>query len=123
ASRQIDRGHVCADLAELAGRVVLPADDDDPEAGPPVQAPALARWRRVLAASAVTGDGGPLVLDPAGRLYLRRYFELEQSLAAGLIRRATVEPPVDDARLPADVARLFPRSGGVAPPRLGAVPA
>lgn len=123
ASRQIDRGHVCADLAELAGRVVLPADDDDPEAGPPVHAPGLARWRRVLGASAVTGDGGPLVLDAAGRLYLRRYFELEQSLAAGLLRRAAVEPTVDAARLRADVARLFPSRGAVDWQRVAAVTA
>ncbi len=123
ASRQIDRGHVCADLAELAGRVVLPADDDDPEAGPPVQAPALARWRRALAASPVTADGGPLVLDSAGRLYLRRYFELERSLAAGLLRRATGAPTVDDARLRADVARLFPARATVDWQRVAAVTA
>src|SRR5262245_66576085 len=70
ASRQIDRGHVCADLGELAGRVVLPADDDDPDAGPAVIAPAFARWRRALAASPVVGPDEPLVLDAAGRLYL-----------------------------------------------------
>jgi exodeoxyribonuclease V alpha subunit len=123
ASRQIDRGHVCADLMDLAGRVVLPADDDDPEAGPPVQAPPLARWRRALAASPVVRDGGPLVLDPAGRLYLRRYFELEESLATSLQARAAVELPVDEPRLRADVARLFPDRPGLDWQRVAAVTA
>src|SRR5215813_3106675 len=66
-SRQVDRGHVCADLAELAGRVVLPADDDDPEAGPPVIAPSLTKWRAALEASPVVGENRPLVVDGAGR--------------------------------------------------------
>jgi exodeoxyribonuclease V alpha subunit len=62
----------------------------------------------VLAVSPVAGAGGPLVLDAAGRLYLRRYFELEQSLATNLRARAAVELPVDETRLRGDVARLFP---------------
>lgn len=107
-SRQVDRGHVCADLAELAGRVVLPADDDDPDAGPPVKAPSLARWRKALDASAVVGEGRPLVLDGAGRLYLERYWQHERGLAGALLARAAVEMPVDEARLRADLTRLFP---------------
>jgi exodeoxyribonuclease V alpha subunit len=111
-SRQVDRGHVCADLAELAGRVVLPADDDDPEAGPPVIAPSLAKWRAALEASSVVGspvagEDRPLVVDGAGRLYLERYWRHERSLAEALVERAAVEPPVDEARLQADLARLF----------------
>ena len=107
-SRQVDRGHVCADLAELAGRAVLPADDDDPDAGPPVFAPSLARWRAALEASGVVGQGRPLVIDGAGRLYLERYWRHECALAAALLERARVEMPVDEARLRGDLARLFP---------------
>jgi exodeoxyribonuclease V alpha subunit len=106
-SRQVDRGHVCADLAELAGRVVLPADDDDPEAGPPVIAPSLARWRAALEASAVVGENRPLVVDGAGRLYLERYWQHERALAKALLARAAVEPVVDEVRLRADLQRLF----------------
>jgi len=106
-SRQVDRGHVCADLAELAGRVVLPADDDDPESGLPVIAPSLAKWRMTLEASSVVGENRPLVVDGAGRLYLERYWRHERSLAKALVERAAVEPPVDEARLRADLARLF----------------
>jgi len=106
-SRQVDRGHVCADLSELAGRVVLPADDDDPEAGPPVIAPSLTKWRAALEASPVVGADRPLVIDAAGRLYLERYWRHERALAAALLARAAVEPPVDEARLRADLARLF----------------
>ena len=107
-SRQVDRGHVCADLAELAGRVVLPADDDDPETAPPIIAPSLARWRAALEASAAVGEGRPLVIDGAGRLYLDRYWRHERALAAALVERARVEMPVDEGRLRADLARLFP---------------
>jgi exodeoxyribonuclease V alpha subunit len=110
-SRHVDRGHVCVDLASLAGRVVLPGDDDDPAAGPPVVAPGLAAWRAVLAASPVVGEGRPLVLDAAGRLYLERYWRHERTLAQALVARAANEPVVDDARLRDDLARLFPGTG------------
>jgi exodeoxyribonuclease V alpha subunit len=111
ASRHVDRGHVCVDLARLAGRVVLPGDDDDPTAGPPVVAPTMAAWRAVLAASPVVGVDRPLVLDAAGRLYLERYWRHERALAAALVARAAHEPAVDEARLRADLARLFPATG------------
>ena len=41
----------------------------------------------------------PLVLDARGRLYLRRYWEHERSLAAGFWSRAWATPPVDEAAL------------------------
>jgi hypothetical protein len=71
-SRDVERGHVCADLAAAAGRVVLPGDDDDPVDGAPEVAPPLARWRAALEASPVVGRESLLVLDGAGRLYLQR---------------------------------------------------
>jgi exodeoxyribonuclease V alpha subunit len=57
------------------------------------------------------GAGRPLVLDGAGRLYLRRYWEHERSLAAALATRAAIELEVDAPRLRADLARLFPDDG------------
>jgi exodeoxyribonuclease V alpha subunit len=110
-SQHVGRGHVCADLAALARRVVLPADDDAPDDAPPIKGPPLARWRKALAASGVVGADGPLVLDDAGRLYLERYWCYERALAAALLERAAAEPPVDAPRLRADLERLFGESG------------
>jgi exodeoxyribonuclease V alpha subunit len=113
-SRHVERGHACVDLSALAGRVVLPGDDDGPDPGAPVVAPSLARWRAVLEASPAVGPDRPLILDGAGRLYLARYWQHEQALARSLRARASWNPPVDEARLRNDLARLFPR-GGVVP--------
>jgi exodeoxyribonuclease V alpha subunit len=107
-SQRVDRGHVCADLAALAGRVVLPAEDDDPEAGPPVLAPSLARWRAALERSPLVGPDRPLMLDERGRLYLQRYWRYERALAEAIRARATRVHAIDEARLRADAARLFP---------------
>jgi exodeoxyribonuclease V alpha subunit len=110
-SRDVERGHVCADLAGLAGRIVLPGDDDDPVEGAPVTAPPLPRWRAALESSGVVGAESVLVLDAAGRLYLQRYWRHEQALASALLARAADVPVVDEDRLRADLACLFPRTG------------
>ena len=63
----------------------------------------LPAWRAALAASGVVGPAHqpgshPLVLDADDRLYLHRYFDLEQRLARRLARCvAWSAPPVDDA--------------------------
>ena len=63
----------------------------------------LPAWRAALAASGVVGPAHqpgshPLVLDADDRLYLHRYFDLEQRLARRLARCvAQPAPPVDDA--------------------------
>ena len=63
----------------------------------------LPTWRAALAASGVVGPAHqpgshPLVLDADDRLYLHRYFDLEQRLARRLARCvAWPAPPVDDA--------------------------
>ncbi len=114
-SQRVDRGHVCADLAALAGRVVLPAEDDDPEAGAPVLAPSLARWRAALEQSPLVGPDRPLMLDERGRLYLQRYWRYERALAEAIRARATRVHAIDEARLRADAARLFPSTGEQGP--------
>ncbi|MFQ5768214.1 MAG: exodeoxyribonuclease V subunit alpha, partial [Acidobacteriota bacterium] len=88
-SRQVRSGHVCLPataLAELLG---------SPEAGGSGSSDAAhTQGRTVLQAaeilaqlksSALVSDGSaatPLVLDGAGRLYLRRYWQHEQAVAA-----------------------------------------
>lgn len=65
---------------------------DGPGAAPALPTPA--RWGGTLRQSAAvspdaTGDGlRPLVLDTQNRVYLRRYYEYERSLAQALIARA-----------------------------------
>ncbi len=96
ASREVQRGHTCANLPELAGTPI----HDGPDAP---RFPALETWLRALAP--LTGDAGPLVLDPKRRLYLARYYDHESALATligGLIAKNEVAP----SEL---VAKLFPR--------------
>ncbi len=114
ASRRTRDGHVCVDLASVAGteiQVPLAA----PGAG--LRWPALDAWLSALDACALVGDGEaarPLVLDRArGRLYLRRYWQYEQRLAGELRARAAVAPEgIDEARLREGIDRLFPRGPG-----------
>jgi exodeoxyribonuclease V alpha subunit len=107
-SRQAGRGHVCLDLAESAGQ---PLAAVVPEIAVTARCPDLAHWLRLLRESKVVGQQGdftPLVLDGA-RLYLHRYWEYEQEVAAGLLHRArsrlAAPQPV---RLRTALDRLFP---------------
>lgn len=82
-SRAVRQGHICLDLA------VAPSSD----AGEPLPWPSLAEWRMALRQCRAVGEPNeptitPLVLDAAGRLYLRRYFDYETALACALHRRA-----------------------------------
>jgi exodeoxyribonuclease V alpha subunit len=120
AARQVSLGHVCVDLAALCERPLLLGENGEPLPG--VALPELDTWLGVLRASPLVdaAAGGaqrrPLVLDAAGRLYLRRYFEHEQSLALAFRARAgagTSTP--DDAQLEEALDRLFPASVARAP--------
>jgi exodeoxyribonuclease V alpha subunit len=93
-------GHVCITLTALGALPGGPGDG--------------AHWRDVLLAAGVVGDAAapgamPLVLDAEGRLYLHRYFDLEQRLARRLLRAALAEaPPLGDAAVLASrLAALF----------------
>ncbi len=93
-SAAVRSGHVCLDLlhppaeawrSQVAGEGVSQWNPGD--------------WLAVLRKSRLVsaGDGDtPLVLDAAGRLYLRRYWEYERQVAACLKERAR---PVDDSPL------------------------
>ena len=113
AVRQIGLGHVCTDLHSLAARQQLVADDG--VTTHEVSWPDVARWLDELRESPVVGDPSgverrPLVLDAAGRLYLRRYHEHEQRLADALrARAAAVEPETDEELLEEVLSRLFAR--------------
>ena len=83
-SRAVRQGHICLDLA------AAPLSDT----GEAVPWPPLAEWLTALRPCRAVGSPGaiavtPLVLDAAGRLYLRRYFDYEAALARALRNRAT----------------------------------
>ncbi len=136
ASHQLGRGHACLDLraalddAERAlslppeGEDRANRDGSDGDA-PPAQPSALlagvdlARWTAALDASALVGDGpGDTPLVRIGtRLYLRRYWQYEQSVREAILRRVELPTaaaaPEAQATLAAALGVLFPpRSGG-----------
>ena len=108
ASAHVRAGHICVDLNEIAGRL-WPETAADDAFGP--RLPAWEDWRANLEASPAVarGDGAaslPLVLDASGRLYLRRMWQRERTVAARLRELAggeTAEP----AAMPAALDELF----------------
>ena len=106
-SRSIRRGHSCFPL-ELSPAELWPR-----EATPPEPLPDPAGWKDTLRKSRLSQDGGPLVLDGAGRLYLRRYWQLEQDVAAQLAARASGSRPAGSARerVQSALERMFPGDG------------
>jgi exodeoxyribonuclease V alpha subunit len=113
ASRAVQQGHVCVDLARLAQ--VPPLDDhDEPVRG--VVWPSTAELIAALRASRLAAEDdslAPLWLDPSGRLYLKRYARYEQALASDLLTRAAALETIDDELLAEGLERLFPAT---APP-------
>lgn len=114
AVRQVGLGHVCTDIRALAAQHELVAEDG--VTTHEVSWPDPTRWLDELRGSPVVSgpsdvERRPLVLDTAGRLYLRRYHEHEQRLAGALrARAATVEPGTDERLIEEILSRLF--SGG-----------
>lgn len=121
-SRQIAQGDVCLDLRQPPVAV--------DEAGEPIAGsswPEPERWIGLLRSSRLVDDLGgaatndeegrrPLVLDPAGRLYLRRYWVHQKELADALRDRARALPePADPGRLRRSLKELFRDDGGVPP--------
>ncbi|MCU7924439.1 MAG: exodeoxyribonuclease V subunit alpha [Candidatus Thiodiazotropha sp. (ex Dulcina madagascariensis)] len=103
-------GHVCLDLKAIADESVFSTSDRV------VRAPGLQTWRRELLESGVVGHPGewqPLILDGSDRLYLHRYWDYEQRLGQGLLRRAEAVPgSIDLGLLKAGLQTLFrPPSG------------
>ncbi|WP_160288123.1 exodeoxyribonuclease V subunit alpha [Pseudomonas knackmussii] len=127
ASHQLGRGHVCLDLeATLAdSRFALSLPPDGELEGTPLTLPGelldgldLAGWQAALADPRLVGEGTgatPLVL--AGpRLYLRRYWQYEREVRAGIDQRLARSEELR-AVLPVDALRqaldaLFPKKEG-----------
>jgi len=110
ASHHVRNGHVCLDLVHLIAMGPLHNDEGELVAEHPW--PPLDQWRDALQSSPLVGDGNavtPLVLDDAGRVYLRRYWEHEAQLATALHERAAqVDVVLNGASLRASLDRLFP---------------
>jgi exodeoxyribonuclease V alpha subunit len=102
-SRNIRRGHTCFPVG-ISATDIWPSD-----AVPPDTLPHAAEWKDTLANSRLA-HGGPIVLDDAGRLYLRRYWQLERDIGRELAVRSAAPPLIaeDLPWLHASVDRLFP---------------
>ncbi|HSP98360.1 MAG TPA: exodeoxyribonuclease V subunit alpha, partial [Candidatus Dormibacteraeota bacterium] len=121
ASRAVRQGHVCLDLERLVAEG--PPRDEAGEPAASAELPALAAWEAALRDSALVAAASPaaplapLVLDAAHRLYLRRYWLHQESLAEAIAARATATVEgTDDALLAEGLTRLFgAASAGAAP--------
>jgi exodeoxyribonuclease V alpha subunit len=121
-------GHVCLHLPTLVGQ----PRDDDGGTGTPARSvwPDLTTWTANLRDSGLCGDGSqvpapttPLVLDGAQRLYLRRDFVAERTIAAWLAVRL-VPRACDPAAVAAALRALdvpIPPAGGVVDWQLAAI--
>jgi exodeoxyribonuclease V alpha subunit len=89
-SRNMRHGHICLDLGQ--GAVAFEN---------PLLAftwPELKTWQKDFAKNRAVGrpdEGRPLVLDDTGRLYLRRYWEYEKTLAQGILMRCDGQTPIN----------------------------
>jgi exodeoxyribonuclease V alpha subunit len=85
-SRSIREGNICLPLS------LAPARSAEAEAPRLLDWPAPEKWRATLTDSKAVGGPEahtPLVIDGANRLYLRRYWNYQQTLAAALRARAS----------------------------------
>ncbi len=107
-SRYRSEGHICIDLANLAGK---PIEIEESE---PLSCPPLKAWLKSLKKSPVVGKPGdirPLILDGT-RLYLFRYWDYEKKLADALKDRAgNIFCAFNELNLKESFGRIFPRNG------------
>ncbi|MBI3203982.1 MAG: exodeoxyribonuclease V subunit alpha [Myxococcales bacterium] len=114
ASWAVQRGHVCAELAELPARGFT-NEDDEPIEG--IVLPEVGAWLAALRGSKLVALGAPSTDAPrplvlaGSRLYLARYFEYENALAGVLLERSRVAfGDLDGALLRRGLDALFPAS-------------
>jgi exodeoxyribonuclease V alpha subunit len=111
ASQCTGQGHICLDLASVAGTRV---GEEVGEGA--IEAPPLDQWVEQLRRCPAVGHPGtfaPLVLDEAGRLYLYRYWDYQREVAEALALRIQDDPAdVDVPGLRAGLDRLFPVPAG-----------
>jgi len=98
---------VCLDLSQVAGKSVFSAIN-----GKEIVAPQLSNWISVLRQSRVVATNDeykPLVLESNNRLYLYRYWKLEQRLSELLHQRAASSDfQFDSSKLSEAVSLIFP---------------
>src|ERR1700722_6255280 len=108
-SRQRTGGHICLPIRDIAGQP-LPAVYRGLEIAPEAD-----DWIEKLRRTEVVGAPGefkPLILDEQGRLYLRRYWEYEKTLADIIKARLNAMRPAVNAKLLRQGrGRLFPTDG------------
>jgi exodeoxyribonuclease V alpha subunit len=130
ASHQLGRGHACLDLLQTLrdpgfALSLPPEGGEDDATGEPLPLPAavlegvtLAGWLAALADPQLVGEGAgetPLV-RVGSRLYLRRYWQYEQSVRAGIDARLSAPLNLPDDALRDVLSVLFPPgAGGPAP--------
>ena len=88
-SRSVREGHICLTLESIATA--------EPAAGEPATPRDAAEWSKALHRSPAVGSPDaptPLVLDGAGRLYLRRYWNYQAQLARALLDKCSRNPAV-----------------------------
>src|SRR5512136_2778878 len=99
ASYSAGRGHSCFSLSGTPDAALLPPGQTL-RTPPPSD---ISRWREALERCDTVGAPGaytPLVLDPAGRLYLHRCWGYEQQIATGILSRC-LPSAADEIRLEA----------------------
>ena len=109
-SRSTGEGNICLDLPAWAGGKALQVDETS------FATPSYDLWRQVLMDTSAVGRPGdfrPLILDDRGRLYLYRYWDYENTLAAFLRRQVEEGRQETGAIAPASLIReklqrLFP---------------
>jgi len=110
-SKYTAAGHMCLNLASMAGEQLGLPDDGQTL----LTCPSLGRWRDLIAQSpavGMPGAGRPLILDGKDRLYLYRYWDYETKLARALIARVRTNEAFDTALLRDGLNRLFPPADG-----------
>src|SRR5262245_43666857 len=103
-----NNGHVCLPLEKVAG-CNGPLENFPSEVS---WTPPLEPWVKKLRGTRVVGAPGdftPLILDHHNRLYLRRYWEYETTLAKNILTRIKTSTDFDPALLRERLDRLFPK--------------
>ncbi|MDQ7728490.1 exodeoxyribonuclease V subunit alpha [Halomonas sp. SpR8] len=127
ASHQLGRGHVCLDLAATLEApdfaLSLPPEGDDLNDPPPLPSHVLAtltlpEWQAALNHPTLISDGPgntPLVVSHSGntsKLYLRRYWQFEQTLHQEIANRVSADSPLNSSAnsplLKSALETLFP---------------
>ncbi|RUM52889.1 MAG: exodeoxyribonuclease V subunit alpha [Methylococcus sp.] len=107
-SERNQSGDTCIDLSMLANHPLFDVALDFPGHCP--LAPGLDDWLSILGAEVwigAPGDTAPLILEPP-RLYLGRFWHLENRVREGISRCLSKRPLIDQRKLREGLARLFP---------------